>query len=390
MKPYLPSVATKGLWVRYGGQPITSKQIEFAARHYTVALLQPEYTDVVARLKEINPAMTVLCYKCLSSTRNYETESPFTSGVSFAEAEKAEAEGQQWFARRLSGERIEWQGYPGHFQMNVWNPEYRRRWVKNICAELENSSFDGVLADNDIYGDYYGINVPIRDARSMDRFHKGLDLLIRDAGKALNARGKIIVPNIAESRMAPGKWKRHSAYGGGFEEVFLGWSATEFLNQTSALAQMKEMMEDFSAVEVATSSGGVEKRPRLTLLRASTDGEDTHPNFLAALAALWVFSGGQWSALSAGFHDGHNGTPWLEELTWDLGAPIGHPQPVKGAWIRELEHGWAAINLTNHESGQISVPKELFAVEGTAPATVVLPPHGGVVYRTEDAGIALT
>lgn len=388
MRSDQPSVATKGLWVRYGGEPITPEQVEFAARHYTVALLQPAYTDAAARLKEINPTMTVLCYKCLSSARNYETKPPFTSGVSFAEAEKAEAEGKQWFARRLSGELIEWQGYPGHFQMNVWNPEYRRRWIENVCAELEDSPFDGVLADNDIYGDYYGLNVPIRDARSLDRFHKGLDLLIREAGKALNARGKILVPNIAESRMAPGKWERHSAYGGGFEEVFLGWSDTEFLDQTSALAQMKEMVGDFSPVKVAVSKGCSEKRPRLTLLRASTDGQDTHPNFMAALAAIWVFSGGRWSALSAGSHDGHNGTPWLESLAWDLGTPTGHPHPVKGAWVRTLKHGWAAINLTNHESGEIDVPQGLYSADGMTPEAVVLPPHSGVVYRTENATIA--
>lgn len=385
MRPYFSRIAPKGLWVRYGGEPITPEEVEFAARRYAVALLQPEYTDVAARLKEINPRITVLCYKCLSSTRSYETKAPFTSGVSFAEAEAAETEGQEWFARRVTGERIEWKGYPGHFQMKVWNPAYRERWVQNICAQLEGSSFDGVLADNDIYGDYYGLNVPIRDARSMDRFHKGLDLLIKEAGKALNARGKIIVPNIAESRMAPGKWERHSAYGGGFEEVFLGWSATDFLDQTSALAQMKEMMGEQLPVEVTMPDGTSQKRERLTVLRGSTDGQDSHPNFIAALAALWVFSGGKWTAVSAGSHDGHNDTPWIEEQAWDLSKPKGHPEPIKGAWVREFEDGWAAVNLTDHESGELAIPANLYSVDASAPATVVLPPHAGVIYRTSDA-----
>ena len=374
--------ANRGLWVRYGGEPITEDQIEFAAERYSVALLQPRQVYAAARLKELNPAMTVLCYKCLSSTRSYETEGPFTSGVSYAEAEQAEQAGEQWFARRLDGQLIEWIGYPGHYQMQVWSSSYRWHWVRNVTTEIAASPFDGVMADNDIHGDYYGLNLPIQGASSLKEFHRGLDRLVKDAGRALNAGGKILVPNIAESRVRPGKWERHSAYGGGFEEVFLGWSETDFLDQPSALAQMEQMIGHHRPVALGQVPEMGVRSPRLTLLRAATDGQDDHPNFLAALAAFWVFGAGHWSALSASGHDAHNGTPWREELDWDLGTPHGDALITKGAWVRRFSQGWAAINLGHKDSGTLTLPAGLVSATGPAPSTLVLPAHCGAIFRS--------
>lgn len=372
---------TYGLWVRYGGEPVTDEQITFAAQHYAVAILQPREVRAARRLKELNPAMTVLCYKCLCSTRNYEEQEPFTSGVSFAQAEAAEKAGQKWFARRRNGELIEWNGYPGHFQMNVWNPAYRKQWVENVVTELADSPFDGVMADNDFFGDYYGLNLPIRGARQISTIHRGIDRLIRDAGKALNKHGKILVPNIAEARCVPGKWERHSAYGGGFEEVFLGWETHEFLDVFSTMAQVRPMMGRFSPVKLTRADKTKALRPRITLLRGASDDSPRHPNFIAALAAFWVFGAGQWTALSATGHDAHNRTPWIDELTWDLGEPLGDFISEKGALTRRFTRGWAAVNVSDQPSGELDVPPGMRTFEGEAVETVTLAPHQGVLFR---------
>ncbi len=60
-----------GAWIRYGG-PISPEQLDFAAQHYRAAILRPWETAAAADLKWRRPDMTVLCYKCLSSTRSYE------------------------------------------------------------------------------------------------------------------------------------------------------------------------------------------------------------------------------------------------------------------------------------------------------------------------------
>ena len=70
--------------------------------------------------------------------------------------------GKDFFAHRLNGDRIEWKGYSKHFQMQVWNADYRWHWVDAVVREMRDSPFDGVMADNDVENDYYGLDLPIR------------------------------------------------------------------------------------------------------------------------------------------------------------------------------------------------------------------------------------
>ena len=88
-----------------------------------------------------------------------------SSGVAFGEAEE---NGEHWFAHRADGTtRIGWENYDDHWQMAVWEAEYRERWCDNVADELEGSPWDGVLADNDVYDDYYGLRPPIEGGRRM-------------------------------------------------------------------------------------------------------------------------------------------------------------------------------------------------------------------------------
>ena len=190
-----------GAWVRYGGKPITQQQLDFAVKNYSVAILQPWELDAARYLKKRAPQMVVLAYKCLSSTRSYEPGPIYSSGVSYPLAQSMANSGKDFFAHRLNGDRIEWKGYPKHFQMQVWNADYRWQWVDAVVREMRNSPFDGVMADNDIENDYYDLNLPIQGVESMTKIREHLDFLVAYAGIELNKIGKILVPNIAESRL---------------------------------------------------------------------------------------------------------------------------------------------------------------------------------------------
>ncbi|MEV4987930.1 putative glycoside hydrolase [Pseudarthrobacter sp. LMD1-1-1.1] len=351
-----------GAWIRYG-DPISPAQIDFAAEHYRAAILQPWELDAAAELKRRRPDMTVLCYKCLSSTRAYEPGPIFSSGVTYREAED---DGGTWFATRLDGARIEWNGYGGHWQMKVWDPEYRARWVENVTSELAGSPFDGVMADNDVFDDYYGIRPPVQDAASMADFRDGLDKLVHAAGAALNGVGKVLVPNIAESRRLPGRWDSHAAYGGGFEEVWLGYGPANLFDPRTAEAQLSQ------------ADG-----PGISILRVPTDGDDAHPNFRYGLAAFWIFGGGAGSYTATG-HDDYSRTQHIEELDWPLGHPEGQPQGRRHVWSRTFSGGWAAVNFNNdgRSRRRIKVPSGLVDAAGQpAPHHVVLAPQSGVVYQ---------
>ncbi len=354
-----------GAWIRYG-TTITPDQLAFAIDHYAVAILQPWETAAAAALKTARPDMTVLCYKCLASTRSYERGPVFSSGVCFGEAEE---NGEHWFAHRASGGRIEWDGYPGHWQMAVWDPEYRQRWTENVVDELGGSPFDGVFADNDVFDDYYGLAPPLEGDHDMASIRTSLGTLVDDAGAALRQGGKLLVPNIAESRREPGRWTAHAAYGGGMEEMWLGYAPDRFFDPLTALAQMAQL-----------------RGPGLSIMRVPTDGTPDHPNVQYALAALWIFGGGGEATLSATAHDEYSGIPFVPELDWDLGAPEEEARQRGNGWTRRFTLGWAAVNLNDNPRRRISyeVPSGLRDRHGEpAPKRIALKPHHGALFHAD-------
>lgn len=351
-----------GAWVRYG-EPLTDAELDFAAGHYAVAILQPWEQAAARRLKTAQPALVVLCYKCLSSARSYEHGPIYTSGVGYDEAEES---GEHWFAHRSDGTRIEWEAYRGHWQMAVWDGEYAERWCDNVADELEGSVWDGVMADNDVYDDYYGLRPPIEGARTMTDIRSSLDRLVTAAGERLNSVGKILVPNIAESRRQPGRWARHAAFGGGFEEVWLAYEADRHLDPDTCLAQAAEL-----------------RGPGLKILRTASDGTDTHPNFLYGLAAMWVLVGGEDGVFTATAHDGYSAAPFIPELDADLGVPLEEPRQRGNGWSRSFSGGWAAVNLNTNPRRKVTfhVPPGLRSVDGqTAPERVTVEAHHGALF----------
>jgi hypothetical protein len=254
--------------------------------------------------------------------------------------------------------------------MAIWDPDYQERWVGNVVEDLEGTPWDGVMADNDVWGDYYGLRPPLEGGREMPEIRAALETLVQEAGKALNDAGKLLVPNIAESRLEPGRWERHAAFGGGFEEVFLAYGENEYLGATAAVAQGRQL-------------GG----PGLTIFRTATDGSDTHPNLRYGLASFWVFGGGCGGAFAGTSHDGYSVAPYFCELDWDLGEPSGKPRQRGNGYSREFSGGFAAVNFNEGRRRKIvwPVPDGLVDAEGQSVGPkVTVQPHHGVVLRRPD------
>ena len=357
-----------GAWIRYG-DPIPPDQVEFAIEHYASAILQPWETAVAAQLKAARPDMPVLAYKCLSSTRSYEPGPRFTSGLSWPEAQGL---GEHLFAHRCDGSRIEWVGYSGHWQMAVWEKEYRERWTANVVTELRDSIFDGVMADNDVFDDYYGLNFPLAGCCDVAGLRAALDDLVTSAGRALNAVGKMLVPNIAESRREPGRWQRHAAFGGGYEEVWLAWAPDRHLDTPDLLAQVECL-----------------HGPGLTVVRTASDGTRDHPNVLFGLAMFWIFGGGRpGTSFTATGHDQYSGVPHVPALCWDLGEPSGGVRQKGSVRHRTFADGWAAAHIGRPwgRAVTLAVPSGLVTDTGVpAPAKVRLAPRQGVLFRRPQA-----
>ena len=395
-----------GAWIRYG-ERLTDSEIAFAAAHYRMAILQPWETEAAALLKDRREDMVVLAYRCLSSARDFEPADRRASGLGLSEARRS-----GWVARRASERPIEWSTYPGHYQMRVWDEEYRRRWIERVLDSVAGTAFDGIMADNDVFDDYYGLDLHSLDPTDADAprdtagLRAALGQFVDDAGRALAAEDLLLVPNIAEARREPGRWGRHSAWGGGFDECWLGWGDDAFFDEGTALSQMPQLGGPGLSI-VRTPSGGF--GPRF----------DRSPSALYGLAAFWVFGGGPDcvdsiagsissagpansagsidstdstgligstdSVISAGSDDARAGaagppslprgaarrayaatgaddysrTPWFPALDADLGAPLGEATRDDGVWRRDFEGGVAAVALGEEGGGTVRLPAGL-------------------------------
>lgn len=323
------------LWTAIGASP-TDAELEAAVGRYGVVVLNAWETSALRRLKELDPEITVLVYKDLSSTRGYAAvrDGKAPTGVGYDEAEAA------WFARDSAGERIEWRSYSEHWQMAVWEPAYQQRWAENVAAEVVAEGWDGVLADNDFarlsfYSD--AVLAGTTDQAGTDqRIRDGLDGLVEAAGTRLAAAGKLLVPNVSEARLHPGRWERHSRYGGAMEENFAyfygsggGGSFLTSEDPAGWLAQTDQI-----------ALGG-----SLSLLVTRVDAGDERAQRFAYASAL-VRGAGQvcWSAERIG---DYSEPVWTQAQDIELGGARG---PVvrydAGVWARTFDNGWVAVNPT--------------------------------------------
>ena len=326
--------------------------------------------------------MVILAYRCLSSARDFEPAHRRASGLGFAEAQR-----RGWLARRASGRTLEWSTYPGHYQMRVWDEAYRRRWIEQVLEATAGTPFDGIMADNDVFDDYYGLDLrslaPDDAAAPHDLagLRAALGEFVDDVGRALTDEGLLLVPNIAEARREAGRWERHAAWGGGFDECWLGWGDKALFDEETALAQAPQLDGPGLCI-VRTPSGGV--GPRF----------DRSASALYGLAAFWVFgggpdhiddsAGGSESAGSAEARsraagalrlprgaalrtyaatgaDDYSRTPWFPALDADLGAPLGEAAKEDGVWRRDFEGGVAAVVLGEGRGGTVRLPAGLRA-----------------------------
>ena len=277
--------------------------------------------------------MTVLAYRCLSSTRDFEPDSMRASGLSYREARR-----RGWLAKRDNGDLVEWSTYPGHFQARVWDPGYRRRWVEEVCQATADTAFDGIMADNDVFDDYYGLNLPLEDIADTAALRAELNIFVDQVGAGLNGVGKILIPNVAEARREPGRWERHSAWGGGFDECWLGWGDHHLFDEATALAQIHELRgPGLSIVRTPDGGGG-----------GSMSGARTSPG-LYGLAAFWVFGGGE-GAYTATGHDDYSRTPWFPALDADLGARWDGPGGPRAPGCASSRAEWPPSRSARREA----------------------------------------
>lgn len=352
-------------WYGIGARP-TSLQLKFAAEHYSLVVLNSWETAALRRLRQLNPKVKVLVYKDFSSTRNYPgtvdngvDAKYLPTGLGYVATEKAHPE---WFAVDTADQRIEWQGYEKHWQMTVWTEAYQRAWTTAVVEEVVREGWDGVLADNDFSSLRFYSPAVLKgtaDVETTDRLLRdGFDSFLGIAGDELQKAGKLLIPNVSESHLRPGRWTAHSRYDGAMEENF-------------------GLRDDGGNGELLTFRGNEWKE-----LRAQ-----------AALGESWLLLvthtrspreervGYATAALLAGPYTCWNGaTPDYRNPAWSQYQEAGLGEAVEtanrlpnGLWTRQFSNGWVVVNPTS-KPAQVTPPGGLVDINGVAvPAPFELP-----------------
>ena len=98
---------------------------------------------------------------------------------------------------------------------------------------------------------------------------------------------------------------------------------------------------------------------------------------------MWVFLGSDPGTFTATAHDGYSVTPYVPELSADLGEPLEDPRQRGNGWSRRFTGGWAAVNLNSSRRRKVTfrVPAGLRDMTGAPVATTLtLDPHNGAVF----------
>ncbi|OKI15528.1 hypothetical protein A6A25_13605 [Saccharothrix sp. CB00851] len=361
--PLPKPLAPCGWW--YGiGEPPTNREIAFAARHYSLVVLNATETIALRKLKQLNPRIKVLVYKDFSSARNYpgavdgDMDAPLLpTGIGYFRAHR---EHPHWFAVDTQDHRIEWNSYPKHWQMTVWDPAYQKAWSEAVTAEVVREGWDGVLADNDFSSLKYYSSAVLKgtaNAAESDRLIRdGMDTFLTTAGDALRKAGKMLIPNVSESHLTAGRWSAHSRYDGAMEENF--------------------GLRDTGTGELLTFKGNEWKELRsqaalgetwLLLITHTKGAREERVGY--ATAALLASPHTCWSGATT--RDYRN-PDWSRYQDAKLGEATETANRLpSGAWDRRFTGGYVAVNPTG-KPAQVTPPPGLVDIDGggTAPATI--------------------
>lgn len=322
----------KSFWLHMNSTPVSDAMVGAEAKRRSYVVLNAWEEGLAKKLKAANPKIRTFVYKDLSSTRSYACsngvdDAALPTGVGYCAADPS------WFLSGPRGERFEYSGYGGHWQMDVGNPEYQQAWADNVIASSK--AFDGVFMDNALF--------------SCDTYHEGVcpaayptDESMRAAYVSMlaNTRQKFVdagletVANLSGARLYDGAWDRYVQYlDGGFDEWWLTFGDRDLL---------PEYEEGWSRQLAEISAN--EAKGKITWVQPHHSGADKPSRY--AYASYLLVAGERSAISSIDQTDGYGDpTPRRAEYDWNLGAPLEKPHQVAtNVWEREFRCGTVIVN----------------------------------------------
>lgn len=342
--------SVNSFWLHLNSTPVTDSQLAEQARLHDYIVLNAWEGGFIPKLKASNPTIRVFVYKDLSSTRSYACrdgvdDALLPAGVGYCFAARHHPE---WFLTSRSGQRLQYDGYAGHWQMDVSSTSYQEAWADNVIRESKANGFDGVFMDNALF--------------TCDTYHSGVcpakyptDAAIRDAYLSMlgslrprfSAAGLLSVANLSNARLHAGVWDSYMRHlDGGFDEWWLAFSDDNLL---------PEYDQGWSrqVAEIAAN----EANGKITWVQPHF-GENGNQARRYALASYFMATGGKAAISSISQRDGYGDpSPRLAAPDLDLGAPLDAYYTVQqNVFRRDFSCGTVVVNARPTRSAAVTVP----------------------------------
>ncbi|MEJ2852646.1 MULTISPECIES: putative glycoside hydrolase [unclassified Saccharothrix] len=367
----------RSFWLHLNGTPTPEWMLAAEARRHAYIVLNAWEHDIGRRIKRYNPDVQLFVYKDLSSTRSYACrggvdDKHLPAGVGYCAADRDHPE---WFLLDGKGKRLEYDGYPGHWQMDVGNPAYQNTWADNVIADAKAGGFDGVFMDNALF--------------PCDAYHPGVcpkkyptDTAIQTAYKAMlaNTRPKFTeaklktVANMSNARLHDGAWEVYTEHlDGGFDEWWIAFSNDNLLPDY-------DQGWSRQVAEIAAN----ERRGKLTWVQPHFSPNRTQP-LRYAMASYFLVVGDK-AAIAEMEKTDDYGDPTARDpmYHWDLGkAEKPYREIAPKLFQRDFTCGTVIVNANPTGSPAVRVElAEPYADERNVPVTSVsLPGTSGTVLR---------
>jgi hypothetical protein len=346
---------------------------------YRVIVMNAWEWGRIGKIKQAHPDTTVLVYKDMASTRSYAVDAKrnddtfLPTGVGYSDAAHHHPD---WFLRDNYGHRVEWNGYPDHWWMDVGSRAYQDAWLAAVSREVAANGWDGVLVDNAIVDPRVYLPVDRRLAAypSAGAYQAATDRFLERVAPPLRAAGKSVVVNLGGAVPSLDLYRRWATTAGGVMREHFGRGGTD---GKGAVVAGDDWLREVEQQEAAAAA-------HVRYLAVSYASPSDHAFLRYARASYLVAwdGDGQGGALVVTSPNSRT-DPWAATWTADVGAPVEGRRQVGGAWVRRFERGIVAVNPG---SGAVDVDLGGSYVDDRSdPARTVarltLAPRSGVVLR---------
>lgn len=362
-----PSFQNEGniglIWRRWNKWNVAFDSTELSLiprfRVFTMNAPANEY-GMIPQIKAGSPGSLALVYKDLTSTRNIDLTcgtdpSAIATGVGYCDAD---ANHPDWFLKDGSGNRIEYDGFPGHWQMDVGIAAYQDKWIANVIADVKAHGWDGVFMDNGLvhcntyHKDFCPPKYPT-DASLQAAYQVFLDKI----GTAFSNAGLIAVANEADARLFPGLWSNYTRnLSGAYDEYWIEYLPGNMASGNSWKTQVDEIAQ-------------MEAVGKMAIVRAQTHFTDAVGAEFTA--ASYLLANGGHAVYDEG-NDGTESLSWLSRpwLSWDLGRATNSYFLVSGStsvYRRDFSAGTVVVNAQAYKdpTTQIVNPPQTVQLGGT-------------------------